>query len=556
MSHLLAMTVGPVQELIAAARRTRDLWLGSHLLSEISRAVAQSAETEGGSLIFPASLDQPNVANIVLVELPSGDPQVVAANARRAAQQRWRQIADPVRRQAAGEIRPEIWDDQIDDVIEFYAAWVSRSHDYPADRRRVMRLLAGRKNCRDFLPAKGRAGVPKSSLDGQRESVLKPPDQPTRRGGFRAQLRIRDGEQLDVLGLVKRMAEGHRPYPSVARIALDPWVRGNQHRLQPVMAACAQLEGQNILRRLDTSVYGQFKDFPYEGTAAYVSRHHELLEETRADAQDLRPLRDALAGLPQPEPYLAVLVADGDRMGAALARLPSADAHRKFSRDLAAFASEAQRVVNQHRGVLVYAGGDDVLAFLPVDTCLACARALHEAFGQRLHGYGALSLSVGVAIAHFMENLEDLLAYGRAAEKSAKEPDRDGLAVHLHKRGGAPIKVRQRWNTSPDARWTHYAQLLRAEAIPSKLPYDLRKLADLYAAWSDPATIQAAMQRDLLRVIRDKQPKAGRAYMGHVEQIVRGLSDVGALRALAEQLLVARQIASALKMAGAPLDLL
>ena len=37
-----------------------------------------------------------------------------------------------------------------------------------------MRLLAGRKNCRDFLPAKGDAGVPKSSLDGQRESVLKP----------------------------------------------------------------------------------------------------------------------------------------------------------------------------------------------------------------------------------------------------------------------------------------------------------------------------------------------------------------------------------------------
>ena len=39
-----------------------------------------------------------------------------------------------------------------------------------------MRLLAGRKNCRDFLPANGRPGVPKSSLDGLRESVLKDPD--------------------------------------------------------------------------------------------------------------------------------------------------------------------------------------------------------------------------------------------------------------------------------------------------------------------------------------------------------------------------------------------
>jgi CRISPR-associated protein Cmr2 len=375
--------------------------------------------------------------------------------------------------------------------------------------------------------------VPKSSLDGQRESVLKPPEQPTGRGDFRARFRIRDGEQLDVLGLVKRVAGGHRPYPSVARIALDPWIRGNLHRLQPVIAACHALEQQNIIRRLDTSAYKQFADFPYEGTVAYVNRHHELCEDTKATDNDLRPLRDALSGLPQPEPYLAVLVADGDRMGAAIASLPSADEHRKFSRDLAAFAGEAQRVVNEHRGVLVYAGGDDVLAFLPVDTCLACARALHDAFRNRLAGYGALTLSVGIAIAHFMENLEDLLAYGRAAEKAAKEPDRDGLAVHLHKRGGAPIKVREPWSTSPDVRWMQYAQLIRAEAIPSKLPHDLRQLADLYAAWSDPTTIQAAMQQDVLRVIRDKQPKAGRTYMGHVEQIVRGLYDVRALHAFA-----------------------
>jgi hypothetical protein len=34
-----------------------------------------------------------------------------------------------------------------------------------------MRLLAGRKACRNFGPGAGEAGVPKSSLDGARESV-------------------------------------------------------------------------------------------------------------------------------------------------------------------------------------------------------------------------------------------------------------------------------------------------------------------------------------------------------------------------------------------------
>lgn len=53
-SHLLALTVGPVQDFIAAARRTRDLWFRSHLLSEISKAAAKSLRDQGGKLIFPA----------------------------------------------------------------------------------------------------------------------------------------------------------------------------------------------------------------------------------------------------------------------------------------------------------------------------------------------------------------------------------------------------------------------------------------------------------------------------------------------------------------------
>ena len=40
MTRLLEIAVGPVQDFIAAARRCRDLWYGSHLLSELSKAAA------------------------------------------------------------------------------------------------------------------------------------------------------------------------------------------------------------------------------------------------------------------------------------------------------------------------------------------------------------------------------------------------------------------------------------------------------------------------------------------------------------------------------------
>ncbi|HTU89715.1 MAG TPA: type III-B CRISPR-associated protein Cas10/Cmr2 [Gemmataceae bacterium] len=547
MSNLLAISVGPVQEFIAAARRTRDLWFGSYLLSEISRAVAKAVESRGGKLIFPASSDAENVANVILAELHAGEPKDVAVEARKAAQRRWREFADQTQQEASGVIRQDIWDDQVDDVIEFYAVWVPRSDSYPTDRAGGMRLLSGRKNCRDFRPAVGRAGLPKSSLDGQRETVLHPQSEWQRR--FRARLRIREGEQLDIVGLVKRAAEGNRPYPSVSRIAADPWVRGNLHRLEEVISACERLRNQGIIRRLDAHAYPQYANFPYEGTAVYPSRHHELLEEV-IDPEErsldlLGSLRDALAKLPEPNPYLGVLVADGDKMGAAISGLETTDENRNFSQTLAGFASEARKIVSEHNGVLVYAGGDDVLAILPVDKCLQCARKLRDAFGERMSKYGQPTLSTGIAIGHFMENLEDLLDYGRAAEKAAKDPNRDGLAVHLHKRGGSPIRVRSQWTDKPDERLTRYAQLIQVEAIPGKLPYDLRQLAEGYEDWPSDSLVQA-LRQDVLRVIRNKQPRAGRAYLQEIETLVNErLKDSVSLYRFAEELLVARQIATA-----------
>lgn len=562
MSHLLAISVGPVQEFIAAARRTHDLWFGSYLLSEVSRAVAKSVQDQGGKLIFPASLDAENVANVILAELDAGDPKEAATKAKDAARKQWWEVAEETRNEASGVIRAAIWEDQVDDVIEFYAAWVLRSDSYQRDRARVMRLLGGRKNCRDFLPAKGRAGVPKSSLDGQRESVLKDPAKDRWPERFQARLRIREGEQLDVVGLVKRVAGGKRHYPSVARIAADPWVRGNKHKeaFQAVLRECENL-GSEVVHCLRPDVFSQFQDFPYEGTAVYPTRHHEWREESELTPDDLKLLHEALKRLPQPEPYLAVLVADGDKMGAAISNLEELNDNQRFSKDLANFASEARTIINAHNGVLVYAGGDDVLAFLPVDKCLDCARELRNKFVEILKEYKneeaqAPTLSVGIAIGHFMENLEDLLEYGRAAEKSAKMVEgKDALAVHLHKRGGSPIKVRARWNENPDERLTRYAELIRVEAIPSKLPYDLRKLADHYKGWRSVTADEMrdtaeAMQGDMLRVIRDKQPRSGRNYMPEIERIVKAFAKSEELERFTEQLLVARQIATALKQAG------
>ncbi len=540
MSHLLAIAVGPVQEFIAAARRTRDLWFGSYLLSEISRAVAKSVEAHGGKLIFPASSDAENVANVILAELPTGEPRDVAAKAKHAAQERWLEFAGEAHSKASGVIRQDIWDDQVEDVIEFYAAWVASTADYRTDRCTLMRLLAGRKNCRDFLPAKGRAGVPKSSLDGQRESVLKEGD----RTEWPKKLRLSIGEQLDVVGVVKRVAEGHRPYSSVARVAAETWLQGvrNKAAFEALKTACEAVRGLNKVAEQN------YQYFPFEGTVIYKDRHTDLQKELGLDATDLKPVASALKKLGgEPNPYLAVLVADGDSMGKRLSQIESAPLHREFSAKLATFAAQAKKIVESenHGGVLIYAGGDDVIAFLPVHTALLCARSLRADF----HNTSGMTLSVGIAIGHFMENLEDLLDYGRAAEKAAKMPDRDGLAVRLHKRGGAPIGVRARWNDNPDHRLERFASLMNDGIIPTKLPYELRAMAKLYESPSWAENADAAIQQDLYRLIAKKTSRGPGTVRQALSEFLKDMNS-GKLMTLASELLVARQIATALRQAA------
>ena len=176
MSHLLAISVGPVQAFIAAARRTRDLWFGSYLLSEISRAVAKAVEKQGGNLVFPASSAANNVANVILAELAGGDPKEVAAKAKEAAQTRWREFADERGVKLRGDPRGHLGRPGSTTPSSSTPPGRPRSPHYQRDRARVMRLLAGRKHCHDFKQAKvNDAGLPKSSLDGQRATVLAGP---------------------------------------------------------------------------------------------------------------------------------------------------------------------------------------------------------------------------------------------------------------------------------------------------------------------------------------------------------------------------------------------
>ncbi|SRR5579883_553865 len=479
--HLLLVTLGPVQEFIAQARRTRDLWYGSHLLSELGRAAARSLVTGGAQLIFPAlekadpELEpcfapvrpngQPplNIPNKLLATVPPEvDPARLARAVRDSVLEHWRDgIAAPVRGKCKGLLAPrieEVWAEQIDTLVEVLAAWAPRN-GYAEARRAVERAIAGRKNLRDFSPWRHvRGTVPKSSLDGGRETVLRVPGE--RDAQLTRRYRIPDGEQLDAVALVKRAGGAPDQFVPVVNIALADWVQAAGSTAAPELANLRTVCREAGISRVERGDLQWTRLFPFDASILLRSRWRAVFEEhgIEGDAQTwgrthVGPL---LQKMSEPYPYVACLVADGDRMGRALDGLPTAEGHRAFSRALSSFAMKTRKIVEQnHRGALIYSGGDDVLAFLPISDALACAGELRQAFEEEITSACTSlpdnlrpTLSAGIGIGHLMQGMGDLLALGREAEREAKR-ERNSLAVLVEMRSGGRRTWCAQWGDDP-----------------------------------------------------------------------------------------------------------
>jgi CRISPR-associated protein Cmr2 len=140
-------------------------------------------------------------------------------------------------------------------------------------------------------------------------------------------------------------------------------------------------------------------------------------------------------------------------MGKRINRCKDPEALKDFSQKLSGFAKAVKSIVeDDHLGSLVYAGGDDVLAFVPLASALECAEELQKKFSDEIED-GA-TLSVGLGIGHVMEAMGELLELGREAEKLAKgagldKKRRKALGIILDKRSGGRRSWRKQWIEEP-----------------------------------------------------------------------------------------------------------
>ena len=153
----LLFAIGPVQEFIATARKTQDLWAGSYLLSYLSWCAMKVVSEEFGpdSLIFPdlcrqpfadlwlindkglclekpnfgkEELSSPTLPNRFLVIVPAASVRDIAEKAKRAVIESFQSVCLAVKEKMAATLRINsdewegIWQRQTTDFIETYWA--------------------------------------------------------------------------------------------------------------------------------------------------------------------------------------------------------------------------------------------------------------------------------------------------------------------------------------------------------------------------------------------------------------------------------------------------
>lgn len=580
-SKLVLISIGPVQDFIASARKLRDLWYGSYLLSEMSKTAAKSLLEQGGSIIFPAvekadDLVDLTVANKILASFPdSTNCDSVIKRARSAWSSEWGHLASEtlkvIKTRFKGlRINEELFKKEVFDYGDFFAAWIRFDSDYKVARDRLETLLSGRKSFRNFSqPCWEGAGIPKNSLDGVREAVTG--DNTPEITGL-----LKKNERLDALGCIKRFAplqnrKDVKHFDDLSDVALIPYLCGickkpeSLELLHEFTKAASKnelgLRPQNRKLIKNTNV-GPVNVPIWSDLFFYDKEQLESLYNSRAGKQ----VWEALSKLTSKEgagplnKYACVLVGDGDKMGSAIDAIGTIEGHTVFTKALSRFASVVTDQIEQNNGSCIYSGGDDVLAYVPLHSAVECSEQIQKTFvsvmSEACSRAGIPNLiptfSIGLAIVHHSEPLYNALAVARKAEKIAKtQAGRDAFAMIQSKRSGNDIVVFGNWNSFP-RRIKKMVDAYNREhsPLPATIGYQLRSIrmqagdSVIFETMDGEIVPKNAAAALVLQLFMHK----GRVDI-EKQEFISFLSGVVSIEQLSNELVVAKQLAEVERIA-------
>jgi len=571
---LVVFSITPVQSFIMKARKLRDYWTGSVLLSYLSfTGITQVMEELGPDhVVYPSLQNQSLVdtwlnkkynlgqylqdtADIELLKKDSkgiasfpnkfvficaqDDAELLCKKIQERIQNEWLHVSNIVKqfiseKTKSGEALSKLWDSEVETFWKY--SWASSKLADLDDQNSMKELLSEDKWENEFNAV---TEFSKATADGENNARLYDATHSLIQGVLAAGKmkpttvkNIQYGKKCPLCGeheILHDFAATGETSASVYKNATDSFwetvrertnsedshAQVGEHEQLCAICAIKRFLPRAIKSYKDEILYEVFSNadkFPSTTEMAYTSylesfkaKHTEAEYKQKVDALHNADIENTETE--NKDKYYAVLLMDGDKMGDLIngktiearwediinekVKLPNDSPikkvgegskrtmnpalHAMISDSLNNFARYAvQPAIQKAGGRLIYAGGDDVCAVLPLSTALDAADKIRKAYTYSFAKYTAhgaepitvaspdmpsvgmnmgsgakgISISGAIVLAHHKEPLREVISDAHhVLDDCAKEKaGRNALAIRLKKRSGGDRDFAFKWD--------------------------------------------------------------------------------------------------------------
>ena len=584
---MMIFSITPVQAFISKARKLRDYWTGSVLLSWLAfEGIRWVIENLGPDhILYPSLIDQPLVNEYLKQKWETGDfssfnkakgiasfpnkflflvpltqVEVIGDDISEHINKKWLELSELVEKQISSIIPEEnthlkelfkrqnsnYWDLQWsavkllskDDKDEFSELLAKESYE---NQYRVLEIFNELIKDKPYYENSGRGmlysvshALVQSALAAQKSQKkvtrLPEPGEKCHLCGEFEVLHSTKHEQgasaAEYKDAVKQFWDDFR----------DSW-KGeydfNDNKKLCSICMIKRIAYKALRKENDHILYNSFRDmehFPSTTQMALYNyftrkeitdkeRQYEIAQKVHIEPDEMAEDRDR---------YYAILLMDGDKMGALVngetlastwesamhpeiverlkrpefdekyrttwndiftehpKRLLTPAIHAAISESLGDFSIYGvDSIIKKNDGCLIYAGGDDVCAVLPVDTALQATEEIQKYYNSFFRiisdqkneavrnswdveagkmsvclGEGEkISISAGILICHHKESLSQMIqsAHYLLDDKAKKETGRNACAIELRKRSGGSRYFARKWDEIKE--WESFHQI-------------------------------------------------------------------------------------------------
>lgn len=456
---LFIFTIGPVKTFIQPSRKTRDLYAGSYLLSRLMKEVVdkinriQKEQSNGKriEIVLPASTINVNVPNR-LVAIITGynetEQKQLGEELEVFVREQFNLICDQVFHHINVE-KNVVIDHQLERFLEVY--WLFQEYEQEQYKEAYTSMVANMnsmKTVRVFAQSREPSGR-KCDLYPEYNAVFvkkrnnklpafvnkKQMIELTEHKNGKYKYTLKPGESLSAIAFVKRFLD------------LIPNHQKEGYALNVTSVAYMLLKS-----RLGERYENELKEIKDQASETIFDlQNGQALSEEEYDHEQIyvaKKLYDKVKDKIRFSPYYALVKLDGDGIGSLYQKYPDIKVHKQLSKEISEFAGNVQSIIRNYRGICIFAGGEDFLGFLPLDTLFSAMMELHKTFSNQIkppkEHPDNLTFSAGIVIAHLMDPLQTILARVEELETYAKEIDdeKNAFAIELIKRSGDPIPFR------------------------------------------------------------------------------------------------------------------